>query len=174
MCIVNIIHCSWSEIVCIDGQCFVLLVNAVDEEICAGWSTYKDIWAKMHWTDWELDEKAGFDFFVTASRFEQCHSAIPTIGIFWSWKEVRLTLQIDDCQSFARFWEVEIQQRALLKTWKDPFSSLFVANNKKWLEETSLIVEVEEETTSELGRLGPGAKRKKRSNADLKGALVGS
>ena len=57
-----------------------------------------------------------------------------------------------DRQSFARFWEVEIQQRALLKTWKDPFSSLFVANNKKWLEETSLIVEVEEETTSELGR----------------------
>ena len=59
-----------------------------------------------------------------------------------------------DRQSFARFWEVEIQQRALLKTWKDPFSSLFVANNKKWLEETSLIVEVEEETTSELGRAG--------------------
>ena len=37
-----------------------------------------------------------------------------------------------------------------------------------------MIVEVEEETTSELGRQGPGAKRKKRSNADLKGALVGS
>ena len=77
-----------------------------------------------------------------------------------------------DRQSFARFWEVEIQQRALLKTWKDPFSSLFVANNKTWLEETSLIVEVEEGTTSELGRQGPAAKRKKRSNADLKGALV--
>ena len=58
-----------------------------------------------------------------------------------------------DRQSFARFWEVEIQQRALLKTWKDPFSSLFVANNKTWLEETSLIVEVEEETTSEQGRV---------------------
>ena len=36
-------HCSWSEIVCIDGQCFVLLVNAVDEEIRAGWSTYSKI-----------------------------------------------------------------------------------------------------------------------------------
>ena len=86
----------------------------------------------------------------------------------------RCASYLTDRQSFARFWEVEIQQRALLKTWKDPFSSLFVANNKKWLEETSLIVEVEEETTSELGRQGPGAKRKKRSNADLKGALGGS
>ena len=37
-----------------------------------------------------------------------------------------------------------------------------------------MIVEVEEGTSSELGRQGPGAKRKKRSNADLKGALVGS
>ena len=37
-----------------------------------------------------------------------------------------------------------------------------------------MIVEVEEETTSEQGRQGPGATRKKRSNADLKGALVGS
>ena len=37
-----------------------------------------------------------------------------------------------------------------------------------------MIVEVEEGTSSELGRQGPAAKRKKRSNADLKGALVGS
>ena len=125
-------------------------------------------------TDWELDEKAGFDFFVTASRFQQCHSAIPTIGIFWSWKDVRRTLQIDDCQSFARFWEVEIQQRALLKTWKDSFISLFVANNKKWLEETSLIVEVEEETTSELDLVPRGRRDQMLTSKELWWLVVAS
>ena len=97
----------------------------------------------------------------------------PQLGYFDPEKMCVVLYRLMIVKVLLAFWEVEIQQRALLKTWKDPFSSLFVANNKKWLEETSLIVEVEEGTSSEQWA-GPGAKRKKRSNADLKGALGGS